>query len=605
MKQFFFLIAFLFPITFTSAQTVSVADYGVTPNSFQDATEGVKQAIAACKSQGAKQLIFPEGRYDFWPDKAEAREYFISNTSTDYECPSKIKNIGILFENVKDLTIEGNGSVFVFHGKMITYTFDGCENVCLRNVSCDFLRPTMSEMTFREVNTDYVIADIHPDSWFDIIDGKLRFYGEKWSMDRYHALITDTIEGISYYSASKPLFDAKATKLSPLSVRLEGNFSGTNYKKDNTITIRDPYRDHVGAFVRLSKNVRLENVTMHYMHGLGIISQFSENLTYQKVKVVPSRGRTVASFADGMHFSGCKGQILVEDCHFKGLHDDPINVHGTYLQIKKIHSPTQVTVRFMHGQSYGFPAFYENDTIAYVTAAAFQKKGLATIKKAELISEKEMIVDLSAPLPKGIGIGDALENLTWTPALTIRNTRFESTSTRGLLVTTPRKVIVENNVFYRTGMHGILIAADVNSWFESGAVNDVLIRNNIFEDCGANQKNHSYTIAIEPENKEIVNKHWVHRNIRIENNTIKPYSGQIIKAKSVEGLTITGNTILPSSFKSSNNESNGLVNLDNCENVIIKDNDISNYSLPVKIVYSNMKRASIKTDIKLLNPLEK
>jgi polygalacturonase len=605
MKPFFLQIAFLFTATCMSAQTISVADYGVKPNSFLDATEGVKQAIAACKLQGAKQLIFPEGRYDFWPENAEKREYFISNTSTEAECPSKIKNIGLLFENVKDITIEGNGSVFVFHGKMTTFAFDECENMSLRNVSFDFLRPSMSELTIKELHPDCAIIDIHPDSWFDIIDGKLKFYGEKWSMDRYHGVLSDTIKGTSIYSSFKPILDSKAIKLSPFSVKLEGDFSNTNYKNGHILSIRDPYRDHVGAFIQLSKNIHIENVTMHYMHGLGIVSQFSENLEYRKVKVIPSRGRSIASFADGMHFSGCKGQVLIEDCHFRGLHDDPMNVHGTYLQIRKIHSPTQVTVRFMHGQTYGFPAFYENDTIAFVAVAAIQQKGISAIRKARLTSEREMELELSDPLPKGIGIGDALENLTWTPALTVRGNRFEGTNTRGILVSTPGKVVIENNTFYRTGMYGILIATDANSWFESGAVKDVLIRNNIFEDCGYNLNNDNYAIAIMPGNHVMADKHWVNRNIRIENNIIKTFSGQIIKAKSVNGLTVKENKIQTSSFKTSDNESNtdrnGTFLLNNCTNVIIKDNDTANYPLPVTVMYSNMKKQEIKTDRKTLN----
>lgn len=603
MKKQIFRMAFILFLAFAQRQTIQgqtirITDYGVQPNSFRDATKGVKKAIAACKSQGAGQLVFPEGRYDFWPEKAEKREYFISNTSSEIECPSKIKNIGLLFEGIKNLTIEGNGSVFVFHGKMITYAFDRCENIQLQNVTVDFQRPSMSEVTFKEVHPDYLIVDIHPDSWFDVINGQLRFFGEGWTMDRYHAILSDTIAGISVYSSFNPILAAKAIPLSPLTLRLEGDFSRVNYKTGHILSVRDPYRDHVGAFVCLSRDIRLENVTMHYMHGLGITSQFSENLTYRNVRIIPSRGRAIAAFADGMQFSGCKGQVVIEDCHFRGLHDDPVNVHGTYLQIREIHSSTHVTVRFMHHQSYGFPGFYENDSVAFVTASAMQTKGIATIKKARLKSEQEMDVELNHPLPKGIGIGDALENLTWTPSLTVRNNRFEGTNTRGLLVTTPRKVLIEGNTFYRTGMHGILIAGDVNSWFESGAVNDVLIRQNTFTDCAYNQSPNHYAISVSPEDKEVIAGHWVHRKIQIEQNTFNTSSGLIVRAKSVNRLTIKENTIAISAFeypgKSAESPS---FRLENCTHVIIRNNDTTHFPTPLSIACSQMKKHSIKTDI--------
>jgi hypothetical protein len=601
MKYLFIFITLSLSVTFISAQTVNILDYGVEPNSFLDATEGVKQAIAACKSQGAGQLTFPKGRYDFRPEKAEKRDYFISNTSSENECPVKTKNIGLLFENIKNLTIEGNGSVFIFHGKMITYAFDNCENIRLQNVSMDFQRPSMSEMTFREIHPDYLIADIHPDSWFDIVDGKLKFYGEGWTMERYHSLLTDTTEGISVYCSFQPILESKATALSPLTVKLEGDFSHSNYKAGHILSIRDPYRDHVGAFIYLSRNIYLENVTMHYMHGLGIVSQFSEDLTYQNIKIIPSRKRSVAAFADGMQFSGCKGHILIENCHFKGLHDDPINAHGTYLQIRKIHSPTSLTVRFMHHQTYGFPAFYENDTVAFVTASSMQQKGITTIKRTDLVSEREIKVELDNPLPKSIRIGDVLENLTWTPVLTVRNNRFECTSTRGLLVTTPRRVCIEGNTFFRTAMYGVLIAADVNNWFESGSVYDITIRKNIFEDCAHNLKDNHYAISIEPEIRKITAGHWAHRNIRIEHNTFHINSGQIVRARSVDGLTIKENKILSSSFNTPVNEDNkdhASFRLENCTHVIIKDNDAGLYPLPISVNYSDMKKRDIKTDIK-------
>ena len=58
-------------------------------------------------------------------------------------------------------------------------------------------------------------------------------------------------------------------------------------------------------------------------------------------------------------------------------------------------------------------------------------------------------------------MGDALENLTWSPDVEIKNTFFGSCRARGLLVTTPGKVVIENNIFESSGS-AILIAGDAN-----------------------------------------------------------------------------------------------------------------------------------------------
>jgi hypothetical protein len=120
-------------------------------------------------------------------------------------------------------------------------------------------------------------------------------------------------------------------------------------------------------------------------------------------------------------------------------------------------------------------------------------------KSAKLVNPREMEVELFQNVPSTVKIGQSLENLTWTPSVIIQNCRFERTNTR-ILMTTPRKVVIQNNVFKGTGMYPILIADDAASWYESGAVKDVLIQNNVFENCGYNTQ--SGAIAILPENHE-------------------------------------------------------------------------------------------------------
>ena len=94
--------------------TLFVAAYGVHPNTYEDQTARLQTLIADCKRWKSKVIVFQSGRYDLWPTDASRREYYISNTSSETECSSKVKTIGILFEEMSGLTIEGcawsNGS---------------------------------------------------------------------------------------------------------------------------------------------------------------------------------------------------------------------------------------------------------------------------------------------------------------------------------------------------------------------------------------------------------------------------------------------------------------------------------------------------------------
>lgn len=112
-----------------------------------------------------------------------------------------------------------------------------------------------------------------------------------------------------------------------------------------------------------------------------------------------------------------------------------------------------------------------------------------------------MLVEQYKPVPAALMAGDVFGNITWTSAVTAKNYRFEETIVRETLVTVRRKVIIENNIYYRIGigMHAILIADDVSSWYEPGPVRDVTICNNQFIECGYNSFPGNYIIGIHPE----------------------------------------------------------------------------------------------------------
>lgn len=80
-------------------------------------------------------------------------------------------------------------------------------------------------------------------------------------------------------------------------------------------------------------------------------------------------------------------------------------------------------------------------------------------------------------------------------------------------------------------MSAILIEGDAEGWFESGPVNDVLIRENTFVDCAYNGGPGNAVIAINPSNSVINANRPVHKNIRIENNLFKSFNTPLLFAK--------------------------------------------------------------------------
>jgi hypothetical protein len=592
-------LSFILAASATAQKIFLATDFGVKPNSFENASPGISKAIEACKSSHQVTLLLPAGRIDLWPEGAVKRELYISNSTEDDTLP-KVKNIGFFIENFENLTIEGNNTLVVLHGKMISFAILNSKNIKIQNISFDYERPTMSEFTINSVSDTLLEAEIHPDSKYRIENGKFIFYDEGWEPDSFHAIVFDPEQNTMKYSTFKPFIAAKAHETSLLHVKFAGDFRNTNFLEGDILTVRDPYRDNCGGFISRSKDITLNNVKMHYMHGLGIVSQFSENISLFKVIAAPreNSGRIISCFADCFHFSGCKGKILIDSCFTSGSHDDPINVHGTHLKITSIDADKKMILRFMHHQTYGFEAFFASDSIAFINSQTLQAVGFAVLNSAKLISKREMELEVEGNLPENIKSGLCIENLTWTPEVIIRNSRFERTNTRGLLLTTRRRVLVENNTFCRTGMHAILIANDASGWFESGAVQDVTIRNNSFIECGYNSAPGNYVIAIAPENHVVLPDFRVHSNIRIENNLFKVYDYPLLTARSTENLVFSGNTVLWTDFMDKGEKRSEFV-LTACEKVQIRQNLFNTTELP-SILTDQMSNKSYETELKVI-----
>lgn len=586
------LLGIIFPAKAQQQDTIYVSDFGVKPYSYENSVDKLQTAIRACKQQKAKVLVFQKGRYDFWPEGAIRKEYFITNTSTEKECPSKLKTIGILFEDMEGLTIEGNDATLMFHGKMTMLAFAHCKQMKLRNVHIDFERPGGSEITYTKVDDKGVEVTMHRDSRYEIENNRIHLYGEGWRSNIPHCIqYNPQTEHFVYSQDWNILASSPATETAPGVIRF-ATPSDFRPQIGNTLTVRDIIRDQVGMFIYESQDVTLDNVGMHYMHGLGIVSQYTRNITMKNVKCMPREGsgRILASSADFMHFSGCSGKVSILDCHFAGAQDDPINVHGTNLRaIEKVNDRT-LKLQFMHGQSYGFNAYFEGDTVAFVNASTMERFASAQVISVKRLTDRTLEVSFDRNVPQQLELNhDCVENISCTPELEVRNCYFTRTSTRGTLVTTPRKVVIANNTYYKTGMSAILIEGDAEGWYESGPVNDVLIENNTFIDCAYSGGPENAVIALHPSNTVIDANRPVHRNIRIIGNTFQTFGNPALYAKSTEGLIFQKNkltVVLPTGVTPK-----PLFIFNGCKNVVIKDNMLPKQEEQKGIFTQNMKRS--------------
>ncbi len=414
------------------------------------------------------EVHFAPGAYDFSPSHALRRKFNISNTNAD---PEGLKAIGIHLENAKHVRINGHGARIAFRGKAIQVCIDQSEDIAISNLNFDYHRPTVSEYKVTAADGDSFELKVHEDSRYEIRDGRLIWIGEGWektgNLTQELNPATDEVRRTRI-----SLKDMAVEELAPFRLRARGKSA---MKEGHIYQVRDTFRDYAAVFTRRSKDIVWQDVDFYFLHGMGLVSQFSENLTFRRVSIAPDplSGRTTAAWADGIHVSGCRGMVRIEDCTFIGMHDDPINVHGTHLRVTEQISDKQIKVRFMHEQTFGFMAFNPGDEITFVRWDSLATYAPNKVLAAELLSPQEMRLTLEKPAPDDLREKDVVENVTWTPEVLIRGCEVRRTPTRGFLLTTRRKAVIANNTFHRTRMSAILLENDASGWYESGAIRDL------------------------------------------------------------------------------------------------------------------------------------
>lgn len=530
-----------------------------------DDTERIRRVIEEVAGYKGKPVTIrlEQGNYNLNRTYSAERLYHVSNTTSAEEHPNPVKHIGLYLKHLKNVTIDGCGAHLITHGEMTTFVIDSCENIVLRNFTLKAYDPSLPEITVTEVGTDYILARTASDTRYELRNGKLFWCGMDWEFTGGIAQVFWPERNVTARTASPMDGLQRAEEVKPGLLKLY--YAGTPQMRVGEVyQMRHSFRTEVCGFINRSRNVTLQNVRFNYLGNFGIVGQFSENLTYDHIFCEPALGsdRTGAGFADFVQISGCRGRISITDSRFVGAHDDPINVHGTHLKVTEYVGERQLKVRFMHGQTFGFQAFSRGDEVELVNAHTLRCMQAARVKAVECLDDYTCLLTLDKPIADIVRATDnvSVENVTWTPEVYIARNYFARTPTRAILVTTRRKVVIEDNTFFRIPMSAILFSDDARGWYESGPVHHAVVRRNEFIECG------SPVVNIWPEIDSYEGA--VHRNVTVtENRFVMPH-GVAVSARATDGLTVRGNCF------ETEEEADGFVRTEHCGQVRVEDNRV-------------------------------
>lgn len=560
-----------------AARVYDAASFGVVPGTEKDMSALVEQMLGKVKTEAAGRAVtirLAPGMYHFYPEGAVHKEYYISNHDQHAD-----RAVGIAIEGFDGLTLDGCGAELVFHGRMLPVSVVGTTQCTLRNLSIDFAIPHIAQAEVVANDPEQGIT-FRVAPWVNArvtAEGAFEHYGEGWAMrpgwgiafepDTRHIVYNTSDIGTPVYQVEQV---DERTFRSPV-------WRDSRLKPGTIVAMRTYERPSPGIFVSHAKDTRLENIKVHYAEGMGLLAQMSEDITLDGFSVC-LRGdddpRYFTTQADATHFSGCKGKIRSVNGLYEGMMDDAINVHGTYLKVMERIDDHTVKARYMHGQAWGFDWGYVGDKVQFVRSRTMELVGGAEpfVTEVAEISEvledseeldgsnrqhgvshgaREFIIRFADPLPEVITAaeGFGIENLTWTPEVYFAHNTIRNNRARGTLFSTPRRTVVEDNLFDHTSGTAILLCGDCNGWYETGACRDVLIRRNRFVNALTNMFQFTNAvISIYPEIPDLESQkayfHGGKKNaIRIVDNEFYTFDHPLLYAKSVDGLLFKDNSI--------------------------------------------------------------
>ena len=583
MKKIFFIGLLLITSVISSAQIVNVSDYGIVPG--KDVTFEVNQLIQSLKGKEGVTLFFPKGQYEFYPENA--MEQFRAVTNHD----NSLKRLAFPLFDLTNFTLDGNGSIFMFHGKICPITVEGSTNTVLKNFTIDWEHSFINELVVVENNAkeNSFVAEVNDGQFqFEVKDNQILFqHYDWWDVIGQNIAYDGDKEAAMWQTKDYFLKYSNKTKITKLN-KSSAKFVNITKETPPVGTVFATYGPSPGGnrfaqaiHLSSSKDNFIQNVTVLAAGGMALVAERCKNVTLDGFKVTPRSDRHMATRADATHFLGCKGLIKIENCLLEKMMDDGINVHGAYIKVEEYRGENTFLCEISHRQQWGLIFAEPGDKIMLTSRETVLPIQEMTVTKTEILNDKRVLISV-AETPKTTAGPLSFENITWNPDLYVNNNTIRNNRARAALITTKGKVLVENN-YFSSQMHGILIEGDNKAWYESGGVREVVIKNNVFENIGYGN-GESYPLFASPmltEEQKLGTEKY-HFNITFSNNKVKSFNGYLVYAKSVKGLKIEENTIELSKDYPTGSEK-AAFEFDYCEDVLISKNKFKDFTWPIFI----------------------
>ena len=515
----------------------------------QNATPYVVDALRRLRSGGI--LRFEPGEYHFYEDGVYSAFYAVSNNSAGE------KPIVFPILQTDGLEIDGGGATFVFHGLVFPFVVDGCRNITLKNMVLDRSRPPYARMRVRDVSDIGFGLEIDRcESPFYVEDGCLHFvreYGVRSGIDRKYALHAtkrirerylftgDCTDSTANLPVGYMWGDAEEREWGVyLTYREAEGASPCLYEDGESLyALLDADRTVDTVFLQDSEQIRIENVTVRWGLGMGIIAQLCHDVTI-KGFCTDASGREdgVTICTDAMHFVNCSGALEISDCDISHTGDDALNVHGMYTLLKSV-KDDRLEVAVMHQEQYGFCPYKAGDLLRLIDQSTLRAMAVFCVRACQTMGNRILIEGSFESGKASLAACGAVlvENPDRMPNLHLHHNHFHHYP--NVRLSGAGEMLVEDNLLECS--KSAMIVQDLwEYWYESGRVKHLAIRRNRMVDCNALGSQEAF-LQVGVSGFDHRNAPKIHEKIEISENEFSKTKRYVLAASGVRDLQMHDN----------------------------------------------------------------
>ena len=474
--------------------------------------------------------------------------------------------VAFALRGLENVTLDFGGARLLFQGQILPFVLENCRNVTIKNLTVDYRRAPYTQGVILEADTRHIkmrICDGFPCHYRDNrvfpVDGSA-----ETDLGKGHMLLQpyDAVTRAPAYNAGCILAtvgDKTDSKNPPLPIhyiRSEVPEEGVvvwysdfpeSYRAGQILAFTHADRSTPGIYCCDCSGLVFENIRMKRVAGFAIHAYFCRDMTVRGLvlRVDDDSNELVSINADGVHTICQSGSLLIEDCVLENMLDDGGNFHGYFTPVEAVEGNTLVTTfRFPGAESLLWHRLYRpGESIEVYRDHTIARRGTLKIVDVQYREDAGEAVLTFEGDPSIVKPGDHIENHEAMPEITICRCRTGRNRPRGFLISTWRKALIENCHFYNCSS-AIDFTGDTTYWFESGPVNDVTIRGNVFENCGYCGANAPITAG--PQFAAAEDAPVYHRNITVEDNLFITFNDIAMIADYCDGITLRNNRYIHS-----------------------------------------------------------